>query len=237
MTQITFWDVLFRLLCATLCGGIIGIDRGKKNRPAGFRTYILVCMGATLTVVLGVYLSCMLAGPLWADALSAETVMKNTDVSRFGAQVINGIGFLGAGTIIITGRQQVKGMTTAAGLWASACMGLAIGAGFYSAALITCLLIVLTMAFFTKLESLILMRTRNVNYYVEFEHLDNLSEIAETVKSMNIRIFDVEITKAKQSENGRPSAIFSVLLPKKMSHTALLTALAEIESVRSIEEL
>lgn len=236
MTGLTVWDLLIRLLCATLCGGIIGIDRGKKKRPAGFRTYILVCMGATLTVLLGIYLSCMLAGPLWLSELVGGT-MQNTDVSRFGAQVINGIGFLGAGTIIITGRQQVKGMTTAAGLWASACMGLAIGAGFYSAALITCLLIVLTMVVFTKLESFILHRARNVNYYVEFEHLDDLSKIAEVVKSMDVRIFDVEITKAKQSESGHPGAIFSLLLPKKMPHTTLLTALAEIEDVRSIEEL
>ena len=237
MIKLTIWELLIRLVCATLCGGIIGIDRGKKNRPAGFRTYILVCMGATLTVILGIYLSNMLLSPLWASELVSGFTMNSTDVSRFGAQVINGIGFLGAGTIIITGRQQVKGMTTAAGLWASACMGLAIGAGFYGAALISCLLIVLTMVVFTKLETLILHHSRNVNCYVEFEHLDDLSKIAELIKSMDIRIFDIEITKAKQSESGYPGALFSLQLPKKMAHTALLTALAEIEDVRSIEEL
>ena len=195
MVSLTIWDVLLRLLVATLCGGVIGIDRGRKHRPAGFRTYILVCMGATLTVVLG------------------------------------------AGTIIITGRQQVKGMTTAAGLWASACMGLAIGAGFYWAALISCFMIVLTMVFFTRLEGWMLVHSRHVNYYIEFEEIDDLSEISETIRSLNVRIYDVEISKAKNSEHNCPSAIFSLQLPKKMIHATLLTALAEINDVRSIEEL
>ena len=237
MVSLTVWDVLLRLLVATLCGGVIGIDRGRKHRPAGFRTYILVCMGATLTVVLGIYLSKMLAGPQWADVLLGEYTMHHTDDSRFGAQVINGIGFLGAGTIIITGRQQVKGMTTAAGLWASACMGLAIGAGFYWAALISCVMIVLTMVVFTRLEGWMLIHSRHVNYYIEFEQIDDLSEIAETIRSMNVRIYDVEISKAKNSEHNCPSAIFSLQLPKKMTHSTLLTALAEIDDVRSIEEL
>ena len=142
MTVVTlpWWEVLVRLLAASVCGGIIGIDRGKKHRPAGFRTHMLVCMGAALTILLSTYLCAMLTGSLWN--LNPGEVMITTDVSRFGAQVINGIGFIGAGTIIITGRQQVKGLTTAAGLWASACMGLAIGAGFSSAALIACVLFI-----------------------------------------------------------------------------------------------
>ena len=102
----SFWDMLLRLLVATVCGGVIGIERGKKNRPAGFRTYILVCVGASLTMILSEYIVHMY--PLWKD-IAPELV--KSDMSRFGAQVINGIGFLGAGTIIITGNQQVKGMT------------------------------------------------------------------------------------------------------------------------------
>lgn len=233
MLQLSFPEVLLRLGIACLCGGLIGIERGRKHRAAGFRTYMLVCMGASLTMVLGTYLSVMVSSELWH--LDPLANYAKTDVSRFGAQVINGIGFIGAGTIIITGRQQIKGMTTAAGLWASACMGLAIGAGFYSAALIGCLLILITIITFSKLESFILSRSRNINLYLEFASTDHLSEIIEKIKSQDVRIFDVELTKAKG--DAPPHAIFSLQLPKKKSHTMLMTALASIESIYLIEEV
>ena len=100
---------------------------------------------------------------VWASELNYN--FAGIDVSRFGAQVINGIGFLGAGTIIVTGKQQVKGMTTAAGLWASACMGLAIGAGFYIGAAVGCITIILTVTVFGKIEYFITSRSRNVTVY------------------------------------------------------------------------
>ncbi len=234
MVSLTFWDLLARVGIAMLCGGIIGIDRGRKHRPAGFRTYILVCVGSAMTMILGTYLSFMLTN-VWTN--DASYMFVNTDVSRFGAQVINGIGFLGAGTILVTGRQQVKGMTTAAGLWASACMGLCIGAGFYLAALICCTLIIITIVLLARIEHFILSRSRNINLYVEFDDIENLSPIIERIKLHDTRIFDVEVTKAKYSENHYPHAIFSLQLPKKKTHTAVMTAIAEIESVRSIEEL
>ncbi|MBE6576875.1 MAG: MgtC/SapB family protein [Ruminococcaceae bacterium] len=234
MVTLSIWDMLLRVGVAVLCGGVIGIERGRKRRPAGFRTYMLVCVGAAMTMILSTYLAAMLTGP-WAAVLPVD--YTKIDVSRFGAQVINGIGFLGAGTIIVTGRQQIKGMTTAAGLWASACMGLAIGAGFYMASLICCVLIILTVVVFSKLEHLILSRSRNINLYVEFENTDDISDIVERIKSKQVKIFDVEVTKAKYSESKYPNAIFSLQLPKKMSHTVVMTAIAEIESVRSIEEL
>ncbi len=228
----SFWEVLVRLLIATFCGGMIGIERGKKNRPAGFRTYILVCVGASLTMILSSYMAVMSA--LWSQT-SPELI--STDVSRFGAQVINGIGFLGAGTIIITGNQQVKGMTTAAGLWASACMGLAIGAGFYTGAVVGCVLIIATTALFSKLESFILSRSRNINLYVEFAGTDDLTKVMECLKAREVRVYDVEFIKAKNSDSKNPAAVFSLQLPKKASHAALVTAIASIEAVRTIEEL
>lgn len=234
MVTLTIWDLAIRLLGATVCGGLIGIDRGKKHLPAGFRTHVLVCVGAALTIILGTYITTMLGSPLWS---LAETDMKHTDVSRFGAQVINGIGFLGAGTIIVTGRQQVKGMTTAAGLWASACMGLAIGAGFYMGAIIGCIFMVVTFGLFSKIESFVLSHSRNVNIYVEFEDIEHLSNIIEKLKLQDVKIFDIEITKVKSGESGYPNAIFYLKLPKKKSHTALITAVAEVDSVRTIEEL
>ena len=227
-----FLDLCIRLLVAALCGGIIGIERGKKNRAAGFRTYILVCVGAALTMVLSRYMLEM--EKVWR--LIPPSVV-NTDVSRFGAQVINGIGFLGAGTIIVTGRQQVKGMTTAAGLWASACMGLAIGAGFYLGALVGCALIIVTIVFFTKIESFLLAHSRNINLYIEFEDTDDLSKIVERIRASEVRIFDVEITKGKYSETKYPNAIFSLRLPKKLTHAAFITDVASLSAVRMIEEL
>ena len=219
---------------AVLCGGIIGIDRGRKRRPAGFRTYMLVCVGAAMTIILSMYLVAMLTG-VWIDEVPPSVV--NTDVSRFGAQVINGIGFLGAGTIIVTGRQQVKGMTTAAGLWASACMGLCIGAGLYSAAVICCVFIIVTVVVLSRLERFILSRSKIINMYVEFEDINDLSVIIEKIKLYDTKIFDVELTKAKYSETKYPYAIFSLRLSKKVNHTMIMTALSELDSVRSIEEL
>lgn len=230
--ELKFWEVLVRLLVAMICGGIIGFERGRKNRPAGFRTYILVCVGSALTMILSAYLVAMHSR--WSEV--AQNLMQG-DFSRFGAQVINGIGFLGAGTIIITGKNQVKGMTTAAGLWASACLGLAIGAGFYWGALIGCSLIMLTVTVFSKIESFITSRSRNITIYIEFDTADNITEIVETIKAKGVRIFDVELIKANQGGTKYPSAILVMRLPKKLTHTATITEIAKVDSVRMIEEL
>ncbi|MBQ4135708.1 MAG: MgtC/SapB family protein [Clostridia bacterium] len=230
--ELKFWEVVVRLVVATVCGGIIGFERGRKNRPAGFRTYILVCVGSALTMILSAYLVAMHSR--WSEV--AQNLMQG-DFSRFGAQVINGIGFLGAGTIIITGKNQVKGMTTAAGLWASACLGLAIGSGFYWGALIGCLLILLTVTLFSKIESFITSRSRNITIYIEFDTADNITEIVETIKAKGVRIFDVELIKANQGGTKYPSAILVMRLPKKLTHTATITEIAKVDSVRMIEEL
>ena len=208
------------------------MERGRKHRPAGFRTYILVCVGAALTMILSAYIVAMDA--TWREIAPNFT---KTDYSRFGAQVINGIGFLGAGTIIITGKNQVKGMTTAAGLWASACMGLAIGAGFYIGALVGCILIILTVTVFGKIEYFITSRSRNITVYLEFDNTDNITDILENIKSCGVRIFDVELNKASHSASKYPSAILTMRLPKKLSHTGLVAEIAKTESVRMIEEL
>ena len=113
--------VAFRLVLAVLCGGLIGIEREYKRRPAGFRTHILICLGAAMTTLTSQYMFL--------------TMHLYTDVARLGAQVIAGIGFIGAGTIIVTKRQRVKGLTTAAGLWTAAIIGLVCGAGYVECAI------------------------------------------------------------------------------------------------------
>ena len=120
-------SVLLRLTLAVVFGGIIGSNREHKRQPAGFRTYMMVCLGAALTMVLGQYQYKMLE-TVWQEA--QRQVGMIADVTRLGAQVINGIGFLGTGTILVTEQREVKGLTTAAGLWASACVGWLLGPAF-----------------------------------------------------------------------------------------------------------
>ena len=154
--EINALSTFVRLALALICGGVLGMERGKKNRPAGFRTYMLVCVGATLV---------MLTNQFICDQYGTG------DPARLGAQVISGIGFLGAGTIIVTGRNRVKGLTTAAGLWADACVGLAIGIGFYSAALIGCTMILVVMSFLHKIDAIMTANTKVLDLYMEFEKM------------------------------------------------------------------
>ena len=150
--------MMLRIVLAMLVGGVIGMDRERKGRAAGFRTYILVALGAAITVILSQYLDQML-NSFMRDAY--DVVKRRTDVVRLGTRVISGVGFLAAGTIIVTGKQEVKGLTTAAGLWASACMGLAVGAGFIECVLVSFLLIILSIRVLPAIETLILNRSRN----------------------------------------------------------------------------
>lgn len=228
--ELNIASILLRLALAMFFGGVIGLERGKKHRAAGFRTHMLVCIGAALTMLLGQYEHHMIS-IVWTD--SSNTV----DVTRFGAQVINGIGFLGAGTVIVTGRQDVKGLTTAAGLWASACTGLAIGAGYYECVFLAFLLILLVVRALPAVELFIIENSRYMNVYVEFNALDDVGEIINYIKAQNVQIFEVEIDRGHERNAKRPNAVFSVRLKKRQAHTKLLTALSELNSIHVIEEL
>ena len=234
LRELHFASVVVRLALAMLLGGCIGLERGRKRRPAGFRTYMLACLGAALTVLLSLYEFTMVTGP-WSD-ICAEIGIK-TDVSRFGAQVINGIGFLGAGTILVTGRQQVKGLTTAAGLWASACTGLAVGAGFYECVLIAFAMIFLSIRLFPIVDAYIQENARDINLYMEFHSLGDISTIINQLKAQNVQIYDIDIERNKSGEALHPSAIFSIRLNEKIPHTQLLSDLAELDCLCVIEEL
>ena len=234
LRELNLASVLLRLLLAMLFGGLIGMERGRKGRAAGFRTYMLVCLGAALTMLLSQYEYVMLE-IRWA-ALAAEAGLR-TDVARFGAQVINGIGFLGAGTIIVTGRQEVKGLTTAAGLWASACMGLAIGAGFYECVLLGFLLIFLAIRLLPKVEAVLMENARNMNIYVEFQSLDDVGPIINCIKRQDVQIYEVDLDHGRSDQNHKPSAVFSIRLNRKRTHPQVLAALSELENVYTIDEI
>ena len=223
--QLDFASLIFRMLLAVTCSGILGMERENKNRPAGFRTYMLVCLGACITMLLGQYEYFYIDSP------------TTPDVSRFGAQVINGIGFLGAGTIIVTNQQAVKGLTTAAGLWASACMGLAIGAGNYRCALLGFALIIACFELFPGIDKYFLNSSRNMNLYIEFGELIHIHHILTDIKHLDIQIREVDIIDEKEIIANRPAAIFSLHLPKRQNHEQIVAFLSDLEYVLQIEEI
>ena len=228
-------SMFVRLLMAMLFGGLVGLDRQRKHRPAGFRTHMLVCMGAALTMLLSQYEYEMMQT---AWAVQTAAIGGKLDVARFGAQVINGIGFLGAGTIIVTSRQKVQGLTTAAGLWASACMGLAIGAGFYECVVLVFVIILLVFRTLPFVENMLMEKARNMNIYVEFERLDDITSIVRYIKDMGIQVFDVDVDREKtRGVQQRPNAILSLRLPSRQSHTAVLARIATVENICAIEEI
>ena len=233
LRELNFVSVALRLLLSAVIGFSLGMERGRKRRPAGCRTYMLVCMGATLTLLLSQYEYYMLTNR-WYD-LALEIGIR-TDVSRFGAQVINGVGFLGAGTILVTGRREVKGLTTAAGLWASACMGLAIGAGFYESVVLGTVLIFLSMRFLPTIENMMVERAPFLNIYVEFESLDNIGAIIGRIKEQNSQILDVEIDHGRGEGAGNPSAVFSLRLPTHQPHSDVLVSVSGLDCVYTVEE-
>lgn len=215
-------SITVRLLLALLCGGLLGLDREKKKRPAGFRTYMLVCMGAALVMITNQYVC---------------EFYKGADPGRLGAQVISGIGFLGAGTIMINGRNQVKGLTTAAGLWAVACVGLAIGIGFYSGAIIGALLIFSVMTLLHKVEKKAITSTKVVNFYIEFERISDFSAFMKYAKQHNIRVSDIEVNRASIGSDNEVAVMLTTSFEKKQNHAELVHLLSLLQGVKYIEEI
>lgn len=234
LREFNIYSMMLRVVLAMLMGGIVGFEREKKRRPAGFRTYMLVALGAAMTVMLSQYLDCMLK-TTWLE--TSQRIGVQTDVSRFGAQVINGVGFLGAGTIIVTGRQEVKGLTTAAGLWASACMGLAIGAGFYECVIIGIALIVLSMTILPGIEEAMLATSRNMTIYLEMDSFENLGNIVNCIKTEGIHLYDVEIERDKREHMAKFSVLCTMKLPKRREHAEVLARLSTLDGVVAIDEV
>ena len=215
-------SIIVRLVLAVLCGGIIGIERERKRRPAGFRTHILICLGAAITTLTSQYIVFELG--------------LYTDLTRLGAQVIAGIGFIGAGAIIVTRHRQVKGLTTAAGLWVTAIVGLCCGAGFYEGVIITTVIVLLAELLFSKLEYFIISHARTSNIYVEYTQNDILGKIIETIKQTGAYIIELEISKS--SATGKNSTVtFSIKSARNTSCRALITLISKIDGVVSVEEL
>ena len=160
--DLNIFSVTLRTLLALIFGGIIGLERGSNRHPAGFRTHILVCVGAALAMMTNQFI---------------VEEFGTSDPARLGAQVITGVGFLGVGTILVTGRYKIKGLTTAAGLWASACLGLAIGIGFYSGAIIAAVIIFASLSLLPKVENYFYRRSRVLDLYIEVDTLEDFKNV------------------------------------------------------------
>ncbi|WP_026478063.1 MgtC/SapB family protein [Alkaliphilus transvaalensis] len=186
-------EITLRLLAATILGGLIGIERESVRRAAGFRTHILVCIGATLVMLISVFI------------FESYRHYTNLDPARLGAQVISGIGFLGAGTIIKDGG-SIKGLTTAASLWAVACIGLALGVGFYWGAFIATAIVLLSLKVFTGLERMIPDKRKILTLQLDIENVPGqLGRVADELGAMEISI--VQISLEMDSDDSKSAVL------------------------------
>lgn len=218
-----FTDVtaLLRLLIALIASAILGMERTRKLRPAGMRTYMLVCIGSCSTMLAGIYLY--------------ETFGPGFDPARMSAQVISGIGFIGAGTIMVTPHQKVRGLTTAAGLWGVACLGINIGVGNYIIALGVFLAMLITMFLADKLEVVLFRHLRRIHITVLIQSLDVLPIIRDSMREMGITLSNLEFSDA--IENQGVSMTCFLRLQRKTLHNSAIESLEKIPGVLHVELL
>lgn len=211
LMEFNIYSVIFRVFLSSLVGGCIGFERSYHGRAAGLRTHILVCVGATMTVLSGLF--------------SSVELGLNNDPMRIGAQVISGIGFLGAGTIMTRNETQVTGLTTAAGLWTTASIGIAIGMGFYLATAMAFLVVITTTTTLTKLEGKQKKRIGKA-YYLEMTDITHVNEFCD---AMDGRIRNVQIVSAKSGISNHVGLI--CFFSTDSENVGLLQEIREIENV------
>lgn len=203
-------SMCFRIGLALLFGAVIGVDRSRSGSPAGIKTHSLVCMGAALVMLTSEY--CMIHFGM-------------SDITRMGAQVISGIGFLGAGTILITGNDRIKGLTSAASIWFSACVGLTIGIGFYEGAIVASVLEILVFRVFSKAQFQPAQR-KLLHLYIEYTSDFEISTALRALQKENFSIVDA---------NGD---MFKVFSEEKPYYNALVTVevfrTEDLETVKTL---
>lgn len=213
LREVTWIAVIVRILVAFLLGGIIGVERGLKQRPAGLRTYMLVCVGACMIMLTNQYIF---------------QIFKTGDPVRMGAQVVSGIGFLGAGTIIVTKHSQIKGLTTAAGLWASAAVGLATGIGFYEAAITGAVVIFFTLTVLNRLDMRMHRKARYFDVYIELPKQIGLGAFINDMRSKDILVEDLQMESPSGVDNTTRSFIMTLYTKKRIERAAMTAILHEI---------
>ena len=222
--EMNMLSVTVRLVLAVLCGGVIGIEREVRRRPAGFRTHILICMGSAIAILTNLYLY--------------QVMHLFTDVSRMGAQVIAGIGFVGGGTIIVTRHQHVKGLTTAAGLWTASIIGLACGAGYAECAIFATLMVLLAELVLMQLEYRLIKRSSDVNIYVEYSIPATIQRLVRILHNERIPMNDMEVKRISDAEGShRYSAILTIRISRENMEKNIIQRFRSIEDVNVAEEL
>ncbi|MBR1559392.1 MAG: MgtC/SapB family protein [Clostridia bacterium] len=221
LRDINFGSVALRMVLAFLCGTAIGFERSYKNRPAGFRTHILVCIGAATASMTGIYLYLNMGLP--------------TDISRLGAQVVSGLGFIGAGTIIVTRNRTVKGLTTAAGLWASGVIGLALGAGFYEGGLVATALVLVTETIFSVLGGRI-SRTPEFMLTLHYRHKPALDQVMRYCKDQKVAITNLRVVSNNDLENPDYTAVLSLRPNFRVNRDEMMAHIRNIHGVQDVEE-
>ena len=222
LREVTYLAVALRVFAAVLIGGILGLERGMKNRPAGLRTYMLVCVGACVIMLTNQYVF---------------QVYSTGDPVRMGAQVVSGIGFLGAGTIVVTRRNQIKGLTTAAGLWSAAGVGLALGVGFYEAAIAGTLAVFIVIALLQKMDNKLHRRSKQLEAYIELSAEISLGDFLRTMREDGIEVSDVQRESSEEEGSGVRAYVATLKGKTRKSHTELMEKVLAIPGVKFVEEL
>lgn len=224
LSEINIWSILVKLALATLFGGVIGIERTAKKHAAGLRTYMMVCIGSAMAMMINEYLI---------------TSYGTGDSARIGAQVISGIGFLGAGTIIITSRSRIKGLTTAAALWACATMGLSIGASYYTLATIGFVFIYVILTLLPFLENFINKHTSNFEIHIEFESRSDLKFFIKYIRDKNMKIKSIERNLAYESSG---LSVYTIYIAGEKEfrfddHSNIIEEIKNLDYVNYVEEI
>ncbi|HBC99647.1 MAG TPA: magnesium transporter MgtC [Lachnoclostridium sp.] len=217
LEKVNLISISVRILMSMICGGLIGIERGRSNQPAGMRTYMLVCMGAAVVMMTGQYM---------------YDHFQTGDPARLGAQVISGIGFLGAGSIITFGKTKIKGLTTAAGLWTAACIGLSIGIGFYIAGIISTLAVSLIMTQFKKLEYRLIIDDVWLSVYMEMDDTAKMADIAREIAGVGLEIDEVQIGNKRK---GFQKAVINLKNTEHRGRDEVLKYLENMESIQFVK--
>lgn len=207
LREVTLLAVIVRIIVSFLLGGILGMERGLKQRPAGLRTYMLVCVGACMIMLTNEYI---------------VQVYGSGDPARMAAQVVSGIGFLGAGTIIVTRHNQIKGLTTAAGLWAAAAVGLATGIGFYEAAIVGALVIFVTLSVLSNIDSRMHRKTDHFEAYMELPETVSLGMFMDALSNHGITVEDAQLDAHHTFTDGSRSFLVELTTQKRSTRAELL---------------
>ena len=222
LREVTMASVTLRLVLAVLCGGCIGLEREYKRRAAGFRTHILICLGAAVTMLTGEYLY--------------RVMQLNTDITRMGAQVVAGVGFIGAGCIMVTRRQRIRGLTTAAGLWVAAVIGLCLGAGYYEAGVAGTVLVLAAESIFSRLEHWMLENSEELKLLLEYEGRDALENVLALFARKGVRVRNMVVTRSQDGEKKSSSVVFTLQLDQHNRADAVTAEVGQVPGVASVVE-